>query len=189
MKIGFLLLCGGRSSRMGQSKALLDFCGEPLVMRVARAGAGFEERILSVNDEAIPTPVGFIRVKDVYPLCGPMGGLHAALQATCCDALVVAPCDAPRYSAQLAQYLAQQFTDGDDALILRDSAGKAHPLMGVYSRRCLEQLEAHLSQERYKLMLMLSHLRTRELTLPDTLSQSVFENLNTPEDLSRFLNG
>ncbi|MBQ8341196.1 MAG: helix-turn-helix domain-containing protein, partial [Clostridia bacterium] len=46
-------------------------------------------------------------------------------------------------------------------------------------------LTEHLDSGRYKLMRMLDQLRTKELTLPEEISQSVFENLNTPEDLSR----
>lgn len=183
---GFLLLCGGHSSRMGQNKALLDIGGVTLVERIAASGEGFETRILSVNDDTVPTPEGFIRVADIYRDCGPMGGLHAALSCTACDALVVAPCDAPRYSAQLARYLASQYTADWDAVILRDQNGKAHPLMGVYAKSCLPSLTAHLNQGRFKLMRMLSEIRTLELTLPAGLSQSVFENLNTPQDLLRF---
>ena len=94
-KIGFLLLSGGKSSRMGTPKALLEIEGKTLLESVAAAGEGFEERILSVNDPSIPTPEGFVRCADVYPDCGPMAGIHAALDMTGCDALVTAPCDAP----------------------------------------------------------------------------------------------
>ena len=87
MTLGFLLMSGGHSSRMGTPKALLDIGGETLLSRIARAGAAFPERILSVNDPSIPTPEGFARVEDVYTDCGPMGGLHAALKAASCDAL------------------------------------------------------------------------------------------------------
>ena len=186
-KTGFLLLCGGHSSRMGQSKALLDIGGRPLVMHIADAGQGFSERILSVNDDAIPTPDGFVRVSDLYTDCGPMGGLQAALSLAQSEALVVAPCDAPNYSAQLAQYLASRYTPELDAIILFGADGKAHPLMGVYSKRCLPALEANLREGRFKLMRMLSQLRTLELTLPPEIPQSVFDNLNTPEDLARIL--
>ena len=114
-RIGFLLLSGGKSSRMGTPKALLEINGETLLEAVARAGEGFEERILSVNDPSIPTPEGFIRVSDIYPGCGPMSGLHAALLETDCDALVTAPCDTPHYSKALAEYLAQQYDPEFDA--------------------------------------------------------------------------
>ena len=115
-----------------------------------------------------------------------MGGLHAALSHTGCDALVVAPCDAPNYSAQLAAYLARQITPELDVVILRGENGKTHPLMGVYAVSCLPALTEHLEAGRFKLMRMLDTLRTLEITLPPEIPQSVFYNLNTPEDLARF---
>lgn len=179
--IGFLLLCGGQSSRMGRCKALLPFGAEPLVQRVARAGRAFPERILSVNDPAIPTPEGFIRVSDVYADCGPMGGLHAALRATHCRALAAAPCDAPAYSPELAAFLRAQMDEGIDALIPEDDTGRAHPTMGVYAVSCLPALEANLQAGRYKLMRTLDALRVRRVRLPEDIPQAVFDNINTPE--------
>lgn len=185
MEIGFLLMSGGLSSRMGQPKALLEIGGERLVDRVARAGEGFGQRILSVNDLAIPTPAGFERVADVYENCGPMGGLHAALSACRADALVCAPCDAPDYTAQAAQWLAAQFDGTVDAVIPEDAEGRVHPLMGVYGKSCLPALTGHLQEGRYKLMLLLTQLRVRHVRLPEEIGQGVFANLNTPEDYER----
>ena len=185
-KIGFLLLSGGKSSRMGTPKALLEVNGSTLLDTVARAGADFEERILSVNDPSIPTPEGFMRVADVYPGCGPMAGIHAALLAADCDALVTAPCDAPFYSKALAEYLAQQYEPELDALVLFDGSGRMHPLCGIYTKRCLPVLEVHLSGGRFKLMQMLEQVRVRKMALPEHLADSVFENLNTPEELAVF---
>ena len=182
-KLGFLLLSGGQSKRMGTHKALLELESGTLLEAVAKAGEGFDERILSVNDPAIPTPQGFVRCADVYPGCGPMAGIHAALSMTSCDALVTAPCDAPNYSRELAQYLARQYDPAYDALILMDETGRAHPLMGVYGRSCQPALEAHLKEGRFKMMLMLEGMRLKKLTLPQQLSQQAFDNLNTPQDV------
>ncbi|MBQ7825367.1 MAG: NTP transferase domain-containing protein [Clostridia bacterium] len=85
-KIGFLLLCGGKSTRMESPKALLEVNGRTLLHAVAAAGADFDERILYVNDPVIPTPDGFVRCADRYFDCGPMAGIHAALSMTRCDA-------------------------------------------------------------------------------------------------------
>lgn len=46
MKIGFLLLCGGKSSRMGTPKALLEVKGRTLLETVAEAGKNFDEKII-----------------------------------------------------------------------------------------------------------------------------------------------
>ena len=182
MQLGFLLMSGGLSSRMGRPKALLEVCGEPLIDRIARTGEGFGERILSANDDSIPTPAGFARVGDIFTGCGPMGGLHAALSACKSDALITVPCDAPRITREAVKDLAAQFEEGLDALILEGSDGRVHPMMGVYAKSCLPALTAHLEAGRFKLMLMLGELRVKRVRLPETIPQCVLQNLNTPED-------
>lgn len=186
MKIGFLLLSGGRSSRMGSPKALIELNGKTLLERVAQAGEGFAQRILSANDPCIPTPEGFVRCADEYPGCGPMAGIHAALRLTDCDALVTAPCDAPYYCAQLAQYLCEQYEPGLDAVILVDHTGREQTLCGVYGKSCLPILEQHLVGGHFKMSLMLDQMNTKKVPLPPTFSEQVFENLNTQQELAEF---
>lgn len=185
-KIGFLLLSGGKSVRMGSPKALLEVNGCTLLDTVAQAGTGFDVRILSVNDDSIPTPDGFVRCADVYPGCGPMAGIHAALASTDCDALVTAPCDAPYYCAELASFLRDQFDPTLDAMVLVDHDGRAQPLSGVYSRSCLPVLEEHLRAGKLKMMWMLESMKLRKIALPENLGEWVFMNLNTMEELKAF---
>lgn len=187
-KIGFVLLCGGKSSRMGKTKALLEVNGKRLLETVAQAGEGFAERILSVNDPAIPTPEGFVRIEDVYPGCGPMAGIHAALAATTCDALVTAPCDAPYYSRALAEVLAQAYDPAENAVMLVGRDGRDQPLCGIYAKSCLPVLEAHLRAGRFKMMRMLEEMNVRRMALPEHIEERVFENLNTPQDIQEFVN-
>lgn len=187
-KIGFLLLSGGKSSRMGTAKALIEMDGKMLLETVAEAGAAFDEKILSVNDPSIPTPKGFMRVADVYPGCGPMAGIHAALQATHCDALVTAPCDTPNYSEALAKMLVDAYDPAYDVVMLVSSDGRDQPLYGVYAKRCLPVIEKHLEAGRLKMMRMLEEMKIRKISLPERITQSVFENLNTPQDIQEFVN-
>lgn len=185
-QIGFLLLCGGKSRRMGMAKALMEIEGERLLDRVARAGEGFAQRILSVNDDQVPTPEGFLRCADVYPGCGPMAGIHAAFARSSCDALVVAPCDAPHYSARLAQHLADQYDPALDAVILMNQSGEIQPLCGLYTRGCVPVLERHLQQDKLRMKPMLDLMATRYISLPPELQDRVFINLNTPQDFADF---
>lgn len=185
-KIGFLLLCGGKSTRMESSKALLEVNGRTFLQAVALAGADFEERILSANDPVIPTPDGFLRCADSYFDCGPMAGIHAALSMTTCDALVTAPCDTPYYSAALAVMIRKQYDRRLDALVLVDHAGRPQPLFGVYSKSCLPVLEEHLKAGKHKLMWMLEDMKIKKIELPDYLPQRVFYNINTMEEFRSF---
>lgn len=182
---GFLLLCGGHSRRMGQNKALLTVEGMTLLQRIARVGDSFSECIISANEE-IPTPPNFNRVADIYPECGPMGGLHAALSVCKAPALVCTPCDVPYYNDELAKFLIQKFSSDLDALILQGNDGRIHPLMGVYSKSCLPVLTEHLQNGKLKLIWMLDGLNTRIIRLPPEISQNVFINLNTKQEYEKF---
>ncbi|MFR6412113.1 MAG: molybdenum cofactor guanylyltransferase, partial [Angelakisella sp.] len=67
---GVLLLAGGKSSRLGQNKALLEYDGVPMIRRIAEQCVAFPEKILS---SPIHPPVeGFWRIADDTPECGPL---------------------------------------------------------------------------------------------------------------------
>ncbi len=93
-EIGGYVLAGGKSSRMGQDKALLELAGKPLVhhavtklRRVCR-----DVRILSDNPELAEfAPI----VPDLHPGCGPMGGMEAALVHSAFDWNLFLPVDMP----------------------------------------------------------------------------------------------
>ncbi|MEG1515542.1 MAG: molybdenum cofactor guanylyltransferase [Clostridia bacterium] len=188
VQIGFMLLCGGRSSRMGCDKARIEVAGETLLARAARAGDGFEERLLSSGDSACTWP-GFQTVVDRLSGVGPMGGLEACLAQTVSDALVVMPCDMPGYDRSLIRFLCENFLEDDDALTLEDSTGHMHPLCAVYAKTCRPAIAQCMIEGNYKLGVMLGMVRHRKIQLPLGMDDHVFANLNTSDDLARWRKG
>ena len=72
------VLAGGKSSRMGQDKALLELAGKPLVLRAVEKlrQVCAEVSILGNRDELEAyAPL----VRDLHEGCGPLGGIEAAL--------------------------------------------------------------------------------------------------------------
>ena len=95
LKLGALVLTGGRSTRMGADKAELDWLGVRAVDRVAGVAAAVgAEPIVSVG----PRDHGLQHVSDEMAYGGPVGGIligaRALLAAGCGRALVLAV-DAP----------------------------------------------------------------------------------------------
>ena len=115
-----------------------------------------------------------------------MAGIHAAFVRSDCDALVVAPCDAPYYCAQLARHLAEQYDPRWDAVILKEQSGDVQPLCGLYAGGCVPVLESHLQQGKLRIKPMLDLMATQYIELPPALQERVFLNLNTPQDLEDF---
>jgi len=92
--IGGYVLAGGRSSRMGTEKALLELAGKPLIEHAVTKLRRFcaDVHILSGNPGlAVYAPL----VPDLHPDCGPVGGIEAALDHCVHDWVLILPVDVP----------------------------------------------------------------------------------------------
>lgn len=101
--VGFVL-AGGESRRMGRDKALLEFCGRPLVENALGIlhRAGLEARIAGAQAALEHfAPV----VADVEPGLGPLGGICTALEACREQWAVFLPVDLPLLPASLVTCL------------------------------------------------------------------------------------
>lgn len=92
--VGGYVLAGGRSSRMGSDKSLLELGGRPLILhavtKLRRLCA--EVSILSSN-AALKAYAPIVR--DVHEGCGPMGGIEAALRSSRYEWNLILPVDVP----------------------------------------------------------------------------------------------
>jgi molybdenum cofactor guanylyltransferase len=92
--VGGYVLAGGKSSRMGRDKALLELAGKPLIEHaVAKLRRVCEDvHILSGRQElAAFAPL----VRDLHEGCGPMGGLEAAFEHSQHEWNLFMPVDVP----------------------------------------------------------------------------------------------
>jgi molybdopterin-guanine dinucleotide biosynthesis protein A len=182
--VGVAILAGGQGRRMGGlCKALLCHGGESFLSRIATAVQMFDERLLSTNDPAMATAIGFVPVKDLHPDAGPLAGVFSALTAARSDALLVVPCDMPLFSRELAKYLAEALRNDDDALVCVEPDGRTHPLCGIYSKNCLPAAGGCLAAGEFSMMALLDKVRTRQVVIDaNVFGQDLFANINTWQD-------
>lgn len=178
------IMLGGQSTRMGTDKALVTLGGKTLLERALERWCDYGGALqLSVGheDRAGLAPSGVTAVADVYPLRGPMGGLHAGLRACDTEYLLLTAVDAPFVTCEMAdQLLAEVENSGCEACVyILD--GKPQPLFGLYRKSCLDVAEELLEAEENKMGLLLRRVDTRYLTAADEVN---FRNLNTPEELA-----
>lgn len=94
LEIGGYVLAGGRSSRMGQDKALLELGGKPLIRHAVKKlrRVAMDVRILGADERLAEfAPL----VPDLHPGNGPLGGLEAALAHSIFDWNLILPVDMP----------------------------------------------------------------------------------------------
>lgn len=182
---GALILAGGKGRRMGgQNKALLQLEHRTFLSRLEHALSGFEEKLISLQDDSWLENSAFSPVLDQVRDRGPMEGLRRGLSTCRSDALLVVACDMPLFSENLAKALIQA-SDGFDAVICQDRTGKLHPLCGVYSRQCLPAIEALILQKNYRVNEIQKLVSSTVYSLEDSILPDVLvSNVNTPEALA-----
>ena len=110
--VNAFVLAGGQSSRMGVDKAFLELDGKPLVRRMlelARAVTPVTRIIGNVEKFRAYAEV----VDDEFSGCGPLAGIHAALQVSEEELNLILAVDMPFVTAELLQYLVQQAAAND----------------------------------------------------------------------------
>ncbi len=185
------ILAGGKSSRMGTDKAFLALNGRTLLARALDLTRSITPEVRIVGDRARFSPFAPI-VEDIFPNCGPLGGIHAALHSSSTDLNLILAVDLPFASLALLQYLISHAQAAPQALVTvaRTSEGW-QPLCAIYRRDFAEVAEQALKQGRYKINMLFEEGKTRVIS-QEELEQAgfatrIFQNLNTPEDLATAL--
>jgi molybdopterin-guanine dinucleotide biosynthesis protein A len=186
---GGIVLAGGKSTRMGSSKALLPFGGETMLQRVVRLLSAVVSPIVVVAAPGQPLPqlpTNVTVAPDEHEGRGPLEGLRAGLKALPAGTEVayVTSCDVPLLVPAFVRHMIDLLTDHDIAVMEID--GFAHPLSAVYRRNTLAQVEALLAHDRLRPAFLFEAVRTRRVQAAEMTSADpellTLRNLNTRED-------
>lgn len=134
-KAAGLILCGGTSTRMGRSKALLDWQGVPLLIHMVRLLENCGLWPLAVSaaaDQELPAfSTDVLVFRDHSPCLGPMTGLVMGLTGLrpWAERAVVAACDMPLLQKNLVDLLLEQPGDA----VVPQADGHWQPLLAVYA--------------------------------------------------------
>ena len=183
---GFIL-AGGKSTRMGMDKAFLEFEGRTLLRRALDLVRSVTPEVRIVGDRGKFASFGLV-VEDVFPNCGPLGGIHAALRSSATDLNFMMAVDTPFVSLAFLQYLIGEARKTDDArVVVPRSAGQWQPLCAIYRREFADRAERALVAGRNKIDLLFDEVETRLIDEEELdragFSGSIFRNLNTRDEL------
>ncbi len=189
MTAGGIVLCGGKSTRMGVPKATLPFGPETMLQRVVRLLASVVSPIVAVaaREQVLPElPAGLIVTRDEREAKGPLEGLRAGLTALPASVGIayVTSCDVPLLAPGFVERMIELLGDHDIAVMEID--GFAHPLSAVYRRAMLPLVESLLEKDRLRPVFLFDAVRTRRVRPEEMIAVDpqlrTLRNLNTRED-------
>jgi len=184
-----IVLAGGRSSRMGEPKALLDWHGEPLVHHVAGILAGVCGPVIVVvaAGQSVPVPEGVEIAVDAAPERGPLEGIAAGIRALDgrSQAIFVAAVDLPLLHPAFVGQMLTALPGFDAAVAVAD--GRDQPLAAAYDARLLERAPQLLAAGEARVTALLEHGLIRRLTVAELVEPDSLRNVNTQAEYRRLL--
>ncbi len=178
-RAGFVLT-GGRSSRMGQDKALLPFQNATLGSYVAAQVAAAAGSATLIGDPERHGALGYPVLADMRPGFGPLGGVETALRNSSARWNLVVACDMPRLTpAFLLELLTRAERAETPCFAPVSPRGGPEPLCAVWRSDVLPMIMGALDRNIRKMAEVLEILHAVYWRVEDA---SWFENVNTPED-------
>jgi molybdenum cofactor guanylyltransferase len=184
-----IVLAGGRSSRMGEPKALLDWHGEPLVHRVAGILAQVcgPVVVVAAAGQSVPVPEGVEIAVDATPERGPLEGIAAGMRALDgrSRAVFLAAVDLPLLHPAFVGHLLAALPGFDAAVAVAD--GRDQPLAAAYDAALLERAPRLLAAGEGRVTALLERGRIRRLTVAELVEPDSLRNVNTQAEYQRLL--
>jgi molybdenum cofactor guanylyltransferase len=186
--MGFVL-AGGKSSRMGGNtdKAFLDFRGESLLDRALGVIGEVCGKVAIVGDPAKFAKYPAVSViADIFPGCGPLGGIHAALVHSSAELNLMLAVDMPFVSAKLLAFLFAAAEQNDSVVTVPRAGLGLQPLCAVYRRDFSAAAALALEAGNHKVDAVFSSVPVRVIEEAEVaaggFSAQCFFNVNTPQD-------
>jgi molybdopterin-guanine dinucleotide biosynthesis protein MobB len=178
------ILIGGRSSRMGRPKHLIENSGRTWLEHAVDKLNPFVEQIVLSGRGEVPGSVNSpVRIPDVPGLGGPLAGLLACMRWQPSVSWLVMACDLPDVMPESLQWLLDNRGPGIDAVLPDlEGDGRIEPLLAWYGPRCLPHLEEIVASGRLRISLLSGRKGIIHPRPPANLCAS-WRNVNTPEEL------
>lgn len=191
MKKGAIILCGGKSSRMGRDKATLPFGPEVMLQRVVRIVSRVVDPsaivVVSAQGQQLPQlPSYVLYATDLQPGRGPLEGLAAGFLSMPedVDAVYATSCDVPLISEKFVVAMFEHLGDFDVAVPVEGDF--CHPLAAVYRPSVYPTIRALLSEDRLRPVFLFERVPTLRIPAEQLRAAdpelSTLRNINQPAD-------
>ncbi|MBB6445516.1 NTP transferase domain-containing protein [Bacillus benzoevorans] len=181
MKTTGIILAGGKSSRMGTNKALLDLNGRKVIEGIVEKLGDITDEVLLVTNtyadyEFLQVPM----IGDHWREMGPLAGVEAGLTASKTEYNLIVACDMPFISVELGRYLLACLDESQAAVPQIDET--SHPLFAAYRREVLAEVRKSLEKRELGMWRFLKKVEAKIIT------KDVLASLGLPNEEQYFFN-
>jgi molybdenum cofactor guanylyltransferase len=187
-----VILAGGKSQRMGFDKQLINVKGRKLIEKqISALGEEFDEVILVSNIPQYYLAAKCTVARDEITGMGPLAGIQAGLRHASGKYVYFLACDMPNISMEYIRYMKNSLAENPADACITKLGDWIEPFNAFYSRDLLSCIDSSLKEGKGSIFKLVKEIKccfieekTARHYSPDW---SMFLNMNTREDLSRYL--
>ena len=195
-----IILCGGKSSRMGQDKGSMIIQNKPMIKHILTTlNHQISEAIIVLNDsERIARYREFINPKDYsYEITfvedkiknkGPMPGIMTGLGQINSDYALILPCDSPYVSKNYINTIFKEIDENYQAIVpyhdVENKLKTSEPLHSIYKKTIIPDIEELISKDVLHIKGLIEKIDSKFVLIDNKkIEKKEFRNLNRPEDV------
>ena len=176
------ILAGGKSTRMGQNKALLQLNNQTIIERLTEELGDIKTPIISCAEKGLYENYSNRVVYDQNNDIGPIEGIRQLLIESDDEYVFVCACDMPFVNKDLVKYMSEYVSSDYDCYVINDG-DRLQPLCAIYSKKLLPLIEKLINENKYKLFEIISNSRTKVIDLEySKFDKKIVKNINTKSD-------
>src|SRR5260221_3696108 len=187
-QVSGFVLAGGKSTRMGQDKAALSLNGHTLLEHALAALRCVCRDVAILGKYELYGTLAPV-YEDIFPGCGPLGGIHAALSNSQTQYNIVIAVDTPFIMPEFLSYLVERAIASGAVVTTPEIDDYTQPLCTVYSLDFLPIAEQALRLGNYKIVPLFPPERTLVIKQAElrrvAVAAAMLADLNTLLELVR----
>lgn len=195
-----IILCGGKSSRMGRDKGSMIIQDKPMIKHIlSTLNHHINEVVIVLNDSSrIGKYSEFINPKDyTYTLTfvedkikdkGPMPGIMTGLGEIAGEFALVLPCDSPYVSTNYINTIFNEIENDYQAIVpfhdVENKLKTSEPLHSIYNRNIMPEIEKLINEDILHIKGLIEKIDAKFVLIDNKkIEKKEFRNLNRPEDI------
>lgn len=184
-----VILCGGKSSRMGfdkctikvRNKFLIEIIGEQLEQV-------FENIVLLSNDKERLWNTKYMVAEDIIANSGPVGAIYTALKQTSSKYVFITACDMPIINLDYIKYMMELIKSENVQGVVSFKSEYVEPLYAFYSIDMISTFEKAIKKNNFRLLDIIKsskmHYIEEKKWREHCNNMDIFTNLNYESDLT-----
>ncbi|WP_147805139.1 molybdenum cofactor guanylyltransferase [Alkalicoccus halolimnae] len=192
-----IVLAGGKSSRMGENKALLPISGKTALEHALAAVETVSDKSAVITNE--PESLSFLKIpviEDLHPYEGPMAGMEAAMTSVSAEWYIFTACDMPLIHPDVIRLIKRKTGTENVQAVIPMVDGRLQPLLAGYHQSCLPLIKECLQLEKRSINSLIEKINFDIITYHDMIEAGIsqdniqlsFYNMNNRQEYEWIIN-